>query len=838
MPKHYLKMPLQEATIPLKPVCSANHLFSKLNLVFLMLLTASLLQAQCPSPPGDPAVFGDNSWIAYGYDTGDLSLTTAVYSGYYTQPTLGFDTHDSWNENSAPSNSEGWSGCTLDNDSFTLVYKRKGFPCGTYTVTMESWDDAAVVYVDGVELWSCASIGTCDGYVGEIALNEASEIEVRIREDGGNAFAGLSLVNTTVTVPGTLSILGSTTICANTSPSNITLSGYSGNIMKWQSAQDVAFTTDVVDIASTNAVLTSLDMGTISATRYYRAVVQYGSCLPEYPAPIEIIVPEAVTYSDGLWSDPPTETTPIIIDGDMLLIDDLTVCSCLVKDGKTLTIDEGVSLTVATAVIVETGAELIIEDKASLVQLDDLASNYGNVTVKRDTQPMKNFDYTYWSSPVQGNTLFDLSPLTSPDKYYRFDPVGNAWVSIANGADVMEAGKGYIVRAPQGWSVSNATSGVYNAGFNGMPNNGVISATIQKGAGTFNLIGNPYPSAIDVDAFLTDPANVGIVNGTVYLWTHNTAIAAIAPGNPIYNYTADDYAKYNLTGGVRTASSAITGGSVPLGVIASGQGFFIEAETSLANGTYAVNFNNSMRIPGSNDTFYRMNPQHATPALEKNRLWITISNEQGAYNQTLLGYITNATNGTDALFDGKPWAAGNVVSLYSVNGADTYSIQGRALPFANNDVVPLGYTTSIAGNFTIALEDFDGLFQSQNVYLLDKTTNVMQDIKAGAYTFVTGTGTFNDRFEIHYTNNALGIDPIENNNWAIAYAANRQININASMQITSVTVYDLIGREVYQSGSIQAKEFKTPMLNLQQQALIIKVVLEDGSVVTKKLIME
>lgn len=837
MREHYFTMPLQKTTFFANPLCYANHLRSRLSLVFLMLFTASLMQAQCPSPPGDPAVFGNGVWNAYVYDNNDLSLTATVYSGYYTQPTLGFDTHDIWNQDSSPANSEGWTGCAINSDAFTFVYKRKGFPCGSYTVAMTNWDDAAEVYIDGVSLWSCTN-GSCDGYVGEMILNENTEIEVRVREDGGNAFASLSLVNNSSA--GTLSCSGSTTICANTSPAAITLSGHSGNILKWQSADDADFTTDVSDIAVTSTVLTSSAMGTIAATRYYRAVVQSDSCNPQYPTPVQITVPTAITYSNGVWNGLLTATTPIVIEDDLVFIDDLTTCSCHITNGKTVTVASGADLTVVNSVTVDSGAALIIEDSGSLVQIDDTAVNTGNIQVKRNSQPMKTYDYTYWSPPIQGNTLFQLSPLTQSDKYYAFNPILNNWSSIPNGAQNMEPGRGYIIRAPQGWAVNNASSGVYNAAFNGVPNNGVIPATIQKGAGTFNLIGNPYPSAIDIDLFLTDPANAGIVNGTIYLWSHNTAISATIPGNAVYNYTADDYAKYNLTGGVRSASSAITGGYLPVGEIASGQGFFIEAATALANGTYTVNFNNKMRISGSNSNFYRTNHSinTAASALEKNRLWIAISNTQGAYNQTLLGYITNATNGTDTLFDGKPWATGNVLSLYSVNGTDTFSIQGRALPFTNTDIVPLGYKSTLAGTFTIALEEFDGLFQNQNVYLLDKSNNLMQDLKANAYTFTTETGTFNNRFEIHYTNSTLSIPNPLNDVGFVVYSANRQMTVKASKEMTTVILYDLLGREVYHSGKIYTSDFKTPSLNLQNQVLVVKAVFEKEASVYKKIIME
>lgn len=816
---------------------NAHHILSKVMLSSVMLFTVSLLNAQCPSPPGDPAVFGNNVWNIYGYNNSDLTLVGTEYAGYLTQPTLDFDSQNSWSQTSSPSNAEGWMGCTLDNESFTYVYKRKGFPCGSYTITMTSWDDAAVIYVDGVQQWSCATssvVGSCSGAVGDIVLNENSEIEIRIREDGGNSFASITLVNNTPTIAGTLAASGSTTICANTKPGNITLSGNSAAVIKWQSAEDMAFTAGVTDIVSTSNVLTSTDMGRIAATRYYRAVVQDGSCEPQYTDPLEITVPTPVTYSNGIWDGIPTETTPLIIEDDMVF-STITACSCEVKNGKTLTIASGETLTVATSVTVETGSQLIIQDKASLVQLDDAAVNSGTVSVKRNSQPMKLYDYTYWSSPVQGNTLYDLSPLTAGDKYYRFDPINNTWVSIIGGAQVMEPGRGYIVRAPQGWAVNNESSGVYGGQFNGVPNNGVIPATIQKGAGTFNLIGNPYPSAIDIDLFLTDPDNVGIVDGTIYMWTHNTAISA-SIGNVGYNYTADDYAKYNLTGGVRSAAPAITGGSTPDGKIASGQGFFIEAATGLANGTYNVNFKNSMRVTGGNNNFYRFNQttNQNAQVLEKNRLWIAASNEQGAYSEVLVGYITSATNGPDALFDGKPMASANVLSMYSINGSDNYSIQGRALPFTASDVVPLGYKTTIAGDFTITLEDFDGLFQDQNVYLFDRLNNTTHDLKAEAYTFNSAIGTFNDRFEIQYESALSVNNPSGSQNGFTVYSSNGQLSIKSLPQMTSVLIYDLTGRKVYQSGTINANEVRMPLQNLQHQMLIVKAVFEDGSTSYKK----
>lgn len=70
------------------------------------------------------------------------------------------------------------------------------------------------------------------------------------------------------------SIAGSATVCTGTNSTTFTLSGHTGNITKWQSASDAAFTTPA-DIANTTTSLTATNLTT---TTYYRAVVQSGTC--------------------------------------------------------------------------------------------------------------------------------------------------------------------------------------------------------------------------------------------------------------------------------------------------------------------------------------------------------------------------------------------------------------------------------------------------------------------------------------------------------------------------------------------------------------------------------
>jgi hypothetical protein len=85
--------------------------------------------------------------------------------------------------------------------------------------------------------------------------------------------------------------------------------------------------------------------------------------------------------------------------------------------------------------------------------------------------------------------------------------------------------------------------------------------------GKSNLIGNPYPSAIDGDAFiLANSGDSSALSGTLYFWTHGSEIQleydATKAGSGAYAYTSD-YSTYDRW-------SRVTG------TIAAGQAFFAQ----------------------------------------------------------------------------------------------------------------------------------------------------------------------------------------------------------------------------------------------------------------------
>ncbi|WP_284653396.1 fibronectin type III domain-containing protein [Flavobacterium terrisoli] len=653
---------------------------------------------------------------------------------------------------------------------------------------------------------------------------------------GANGCSTSGTTTITVSPTPTLGTLSSTQLlCGNTTASDLTLVGSSGTIVRWEYATDSAFTTGLTTIANTTATLTSAAIGTFSGVRYYRVVLQSGSCPVVYTNSVSISFP-STTWNGSSWNNGlPSSSIKVIFAGNYSSTASIDACSVEVQSG-TVNFNSGHTLTVQNDVRV-IGGSLTFQNNASLVQVNTTLNsvpitNTGNITYKRTSTPIKIYDYIYWSSPVSGQTLLNFSP-NSPLFFY-FDSAAGNW-AYANTSTPMVAGKGYLVRTPEVAPFNEVTPNVYAGSFVGVPHTGNISIPVVGGANQFNLFGNPYPSALSANAFLSDANNVPLIDATIYLWTHNTPITA-------GNYTTNDYALYNYAGGVGTGSSSVNSGlnnSIPNGKIASGQGFFVKG---LSSGN--LSFKNSMRLAGNNDQFFRMSnpPANMTSSfddLERHRFWLDISNADGGFKQMLIAYIQNATNtGLDRGFDGEMVDVGNAVTFYVLQEDKKLSIQGRALPFNENDVIPIGYKSIEASTYQIKLSNFDGLFESQKVYIEDTLLNMVHDLTQGDYTFVTEAGTFDSRFNIIFTNNALGIEnPVLTANQIVIYKNNDNnfVISTGDFVMESVKVFDIRGRLLIERKDINATQ-TTVSGGLANEVLLIQITTTDGVTVTKKVI--
>jgi hypothetical protein len=587
----------------------------------------------------------------------------------------------------------------------------------------------------------------------------------------------------------------------------------------------------------------------LTAGTTYIFTVSISGCPSAISANVPVNTVQTVTFNGTSWSATPSINTNGVIATTGTISTDVNLCSCTVNTGVTATVAAGTTIRLQNQLTVN--GTMIFKDTSSLVQINNAAVNTGVITYERQTTPISRFDYTYYCSPVSGQTLFALSPNTLFDKFFSFNSTTDNYRPESPG-NVMGLGVGYIIRGPQTFGISTPT-GTYIAPFNGVPYNGNLSTPIGP-AGKSNLIGNPYLSALDANLFLA--ANSAVLEGTIYFWTHNTSIrlasshAAGTAGSGVLAYTSDDYAAYNRSGGVATAkapsSTSTTGGPAPVksnaptGQIAAGQAFF---GTSVASGN--INFNNSMRVgfsgivANSNADFFKMpSTKKTSSAVEMNRIWLDLTNTQGAFKEILLGYISDATNENESAFDGETFDGNAFVDFYSISNNKNLTIQGRALPFDNSEVVPLGYKSATAGEFGITIRDKDGLFKTQNVFLEDKLLDTEFDLSNGTYNFTTAKGTFNTRFAIRYTSKTLGLEEVDPLLSGIYISTkNKIVTVSITTdKIDKVYVYDLSGKKLFSKEAVDSNQLFINNLTPVNAVLVVKVTLNNGQVISQKIL--
>ena len=570
---------------------------------------------------------------------------------------------------------------------------------------------------------------------------------------------------------------------------------------------------------------------------------------------VEGQLPVSSTWNGANWTpSAPTPSTKAIFDGDFntSLNGNVEACECEIRSGRTVLVTA--SNFIDSQSNITNSGTLTIANNGSLIQVNDGATNTGNIIYQRTATGIRGSDYVYWSSPVTGQSVDNIYSSPTPGFKYKWNPLAtNINSPLSSGiweatSGTMDVGTGYIVRGSSNFSMAASS---IPAVFTGPVNNGVIPVTIGRGSNTtpstvgsgngitftnfddnWNLVGNPYPSAIRALAFLNANTNI---QGFIYLWTHNTAIgSATNPfyGSFLYNYSSNDYITYN---GTATTSGPI-GPPAFNGNIAGGQGFFVLMNDG-ASGSGTINFRNSMRSNAyANNQFYR-NSQNGEE--DKHRIWLDLLDSNNIPVRTVIGYVPEATNGLDRLYDARKNTA-NERNIYSLVENESQIIQGRSLPFDTNDTVQIGVRIMQQGEYKIAIGAVDGLFSdaAQNIYIEDKLLGVIHDLRQNPYNFSATAGIFNDRFVLRYERNALGNPDFDAVTTVIVSANLGQLSIKSSVEtIEEVMVYDILGRQLLASKSIGQKDFSASNISISHQTLIVKIKLENGVVVTRKIVL-
>lgn len=530
---------------------------------------------------------------------------------------------------------------------------------------------------------------------------------------------------------------------------------------------------------------------------------------------------ESYTIWNGAsWSNgTPDNTKRVIVRNDLTVSSDMIACELLLESGI-VNVNTGTTFTVEGEIHNKQSADhFIVQSDANLIQLHDV-ENIGTITVKRNSFPLYRQDYTLWSSPVAGQNLRNFSPATLFNRFTSYDPSlgsnGEYVQEIVTTADMNTKtfidAKGYMIRMPNNWPVfvNEATPGTPFPGvFKGIPNNGTVSIPLSFANSGLNLVGNPYPSSISIEGLFDANPDIQRV---LYFWRKRN------------DMSGSGYATYTALG-LTSVQNEINGLDLQ-NTIKPGQGFFVKS-----NGVTSLNFDNQMRISGQNGHFLRNGN-----TIEKHRFWLNLSLNNQVLGQTLIGYVSGATSGVDNGIDAA-YFNDSALALTSLIDDAEYIIQGKSLPFAASDVVPLGFKSDVAGNFTISLSNFDGLFaDDQAIYLKDNATGTLHDLKSADYSFTAPTGVFNDRFEVQY-NTTLGTNNPVAHNAILIGVQNQKIQINAgTIVMDRVELIDVMGRIIYTQGVVNATSVLLENIVSSNQVLLVRISTKEHGIVTQKII--
>ena len=602
----------------------------------------------------------------------------------------------------------------------------------------------------------------------------------------------------------------------------------------------------VVVNSASQSTLTINNIFTKTNYQFYCDVSEGSSCSTASEA-IKIEL-NRTTWNGTVW----TPTTPDI-DTIAIINDDydtgdgtngqtsFDACSLIINPDNTLIVrsDDYVNVNFD----VTNNGTFMIENNGSLVQIDDSGVNTGNINMERKAS-VDNLDYVYWSSPVSN---FDVNNISTTQYIYNWNPTFNNtngtqgnWIPASGN---MDSGVGYIVRG-FGSQAAPVNPGDLNftVDFLGVPFNGLTTVTVSRGIDkdniddNWNLIGNPYPSAVDVFLFLDHTPNKNALDGFVHFWTHGND--PIYTQDPFYydfgsNYTATDYIAYNAVGA----------GNGPGNIsIAAGQSFMV----NMLNGTNStddsastnIEFNNSMRNKAfDNSQFYRTT-EPSYNAAERHRIWLDLVSETQGTNRILVGYVDGATMERDRMYDAITSVSSNQY-LYSLIDETPFIIQGRSLPFNDTDAIPLGVNIVEQGNYHFAIAFIDGLFETDNqiIYLKDNELGFIHNLNEVPYSFTSDVGEFNNRFEIVFRDSFLSIneEEISANSVTIIEHQNGEVQFKVPNQyeIKKIEIIDLLGRTIYNlKGNSNSETYN--LSNLSQATYIAKITLTNGQVISKK----
>ncbi|MFZ4399436.1 MAG: M6 family metalloprotease domain-containing protein [Bacteroidales bacterium] len=368
-------------------------------------------------------------------------------------------------------------------------------------------------------------------------------------------------------------------------------------------------------------------------------------------------------------------------------------------------------------------------------------------------------EYHLLSAPVTGQSI--NPDFNQANGFYIWNEPTSNWIefhdtsnfSLVNNGTNFIQGKAYAVVFPD--IVTKIFKGILTTGNVNIPLS--VSPVTYSG---WNIVGNPYPSAINWNN--ASGFNRGMLEDA---GSNNYAIWVWNPG--IGNYGC--YISGDLSG-TNGASN----------YIASSQGFWIKAVSS---GIFSIE--NSAR-EHSIQPFLKSKTS-------KNSLHLKITSKNDNFSDEIIinfGYANNLS-GAEKIYS----LNANAPSLYSYKNSKKWSINNLT-SLLKETIVDIGFQAGINSNFKLTASNLNNFNTNTYVYLKDNFTNSICDLnKCPDYSFVATVNDNANRFQLLFSSSPIPsvLNSISEIN---IYTFNKTINIISKTSIENIFIYDIIGQLV------------------------------------------
>jgi len=421
------------------------------------------------------------------------------------------------------------------------------------------------------------------------------------------------------------------------------------------------------------------------------------------------------------------------------IIDDNSYCNNLILEAAAeLTVNSGKNLIIYGNFSIESDAT----GTGSFIDNGTITYK-GTSTVKRF---LSRASWHYFSPPLVNTLSDDVAGVGN--NFWTYNESYSDWDFIDSGTE-LSVMKGYNVYV---YTPIDKTSI-----FTGTLNTGACSINTTADGDGWNMIGNPYPSAIDWDA----------ASG----WTKTNV------NDAIYFMKSDgNFANYILGMGTNGGSQYIP----------AMQGVFV-----YATGSGSVGVTNEVRVHNS-QAFWKSNKSN-DPVLR------LTANGNNHSDEMVLRFSDMATDQFDGSLDAYKRFTGNelIPQIYSLtNSNDTMSI--NSLPELNGSIIiPVGFVSGVPGTYTINFDGISSLNQDATIFFEDQKDNIMVNMRdMSEYTFSYSTSDNNNRFLIHLSDQPVKINNTPDDYFDV-YSFNKSVYIqNNNLNKYSVEIYDLLGNMI------------------------------------------